>query len=186
MLGASVVFFRVSAKGRRERCEREGRVRIFRTLGERTRSYDRNGAVGLRGECGFGARWNLGTRSQHEVLSFAENLIENVVGHDDTADGVLGSDRRLVTSRNARREPRDRGAQRQRPPVRQRERLEENVDETVLIQDVGRRYVDNPNLTGSTSRCKHAASHHDRVLEMGADDLTRLRAFRRNWIVEHK
>ena len=51
------------------------------------------------------------------------------------------------------------------------QRLEEDVDETVDVADIGRRRVDDANLAGRSGRRDDPPADDDRVLEMGANQI---------------
>ena len=91
-----------------------------------------------------------------------------MVGDDLVFDRVFPVDRRFVTGRNVRFETRDRRAQRQRPPVGEHQRLEEDVDETVHVADVGRGGCDDANLFRAPAGATTRPPTDERIFQMRA------------------
>ena len=130
----------------------------------RWRRFDRKGAVRKRFEFCLGARANRVSRRQNEVLPVAENLVEGVVRDEDIADLIFHADGRFVTAGYVHREPRRRCAQRQRAAVGELQRLEEDVDEAVGVQDIGLGSVDDTDRCRRSSRDDFAPIENDRAL----------------------
>ena len=130
----------------------------------RQRRFDRKGAVRKSFEFCLGARTNRVPRRQNEVLTVAEYLVEGVVRDEDIADLIFHTDGRFVTAGHVHREARRRCAQRQRAAVGELQRLEEDIDEPVRVQDIGLGGVDDADRCRRPRRNDFAPIENDRAL----------------------
>ncbi len=74
-----------------------------------------------------------------------------------------------------RLQTRYRRAQRKAAPVGKYERLEEDVDKTVGVGEVGRRRIDDSNLCGRGGLRDDVTADDERILEVHANQLSGLR-----------
>ncbi len=171
---------------RSDRFDREGRFGRFQIGHDRRRGHDRHRPGRRERQRGVGAGVNDGSLAEHEVLSVAKDLVECVVGDEDVTDRVLDPDRRCVSGRDVHGEAFGRRAQRQAFAVRECQRKEEDVDEAIGIGHAGLGGVEHVQYRRRSGRHDDAPAEHDRLREVQVHDLARVRADRRQRIVEYE
>ncbi len=98
-------------------------------------------------------------------------------------NGVFELDRGFVTRTIVRREPGEGCSKRQRAAVRQRERLEIDVDKTVDVTDIRVRNGNDPKPPRRTGGGEDSSAHGQFVFQMHFDELACVRRLRRDRLV---
>lgn len=161
----------------------EAGVRNHEARRRRPRRLYGNGTVGHGRQRGFGARGDLRTRLQHEVLARTKDVVEPMERDHLILDRVFERDGGLVACTIARRQPGEGRTQGQRAAVGQRERFEIDVDETIDVADIGVRDGNDAKASRRAGWSEDSPAHGQIFFQMHFDDLVCVRGLRRDRIV---